>query len=159
MQKESNKDYYELQRSTDGGVSFSAFGSVNAQGESSLPLNYSFEDPNALVSAVHYRIKLVDLDNAFSYSQVIVVSPIIGLEDYVSVGTIIAANGNNTLLIDSEAPLNELKIYSLLGQEIFTKQLNGQKELTIDYSDFALPIGTYVLGLDDYLNHYKLNIR
>lgn len=156
MNAETNKDYYELQRSLDGGLTFVTFGAVNSLGSSAIPVSYSFEDPNELQTTTHYRIKLVDGNGSFSYSPIRVVSPIIGMEESLFMETIIEYNGDQSLRFLSDSPLQELKVYSVLGQLLFVKPLNHAREVVVDYSELPLAKGMYVIGIDQHDMHFKL---
>jgi hypothetical protein len=60
---------YQVERSTNG-VEFSSIGFVTAHGKSA----YSFTDNQAVNGTVFYRVKNVDLDGQFKYSNVVRVS-------------------------------------------------------------------------------------
>lgn len=63
---EKNVAYYEVQRSADG-TAFESIAKVNAEGKS----NYQFTDKHLLNEpVVYYRIRTVDLDGSYSYSEV-----------------------------------------------------------------------------------------
>jgi hypothetical protein len=73
---EHNTAYFEVERSLDN-VTFTATGQqVQASGESETPKQYQMNDklPGQLRSdVVYYRIKLVDQDGKFTYSNIVVV--------------------------------------------------------------------------------------
>ncbi len=72
-------DHFEILRSTDG-VNFSVIGSF-AAGKTS----YTYTDEKAPSGLSYYRLKNVDKDGAFSYSEIITIknnSPVIVLEKY-----------------------------------------------------------------------------
>jgi hypothetical protein len=62
---EINVNKYEVERSTSGNSGFTVIGSVSAKG---LP-SYSFTDESPLSGQVYYRVKNVDNDGLFSYSN------------------------------------------------------------------------------------------
>jgi sugar lactone lactonase YvrE len=66
-ENEQNYTNFTVERSTDNGATFDVLGGFasSAQG------TYSFRDPNPLVAADEYRLKLVDLNGSVSYSKVI----------------------------------------------------------------------------------------
>jgi len=71
--QETNAGYYEVERSGDQS-GWLALGSVKAKGNSSTTTNYSFSDGLPLDGTGYYRLKMVDLDGKFQYSQTISVS-------------------------------------------------------------------------------------
>jgi len=67
---EENFDRAEVQKSVDG-KNFKTIGTVKSKGNGiSVHNSYVFTDRSPLVSGtVYYRLKAIDLDNAFSYSK------------------------------------------------------------------------------------------
>ncbi len=70
---EINSDYFDVERSADG-INFASIGRVNAAGFSNSILNYSLLDEYPLSGNNYYRLKQVDLDNSFEYSNVVLIN-------------------------------------------------------------------------------------
>jgi hypothetical protein len=66
---EINFSHFTIERSGDG-ANWQPIGTVEAKGNSSLQINYSFKDAQPLAGANYYRLVLVDLDNSYTYSEV-----------------------------------------------------------------------------------------
>ncbi|HEY6902205.1 MAG TPA: T9SS type A sorting domain-containing protein [Puia sp.] len=71
-QTESNSSRFDIERSADG-ENWTSIGSVMARGNSALPVSYSFIDQRPLSGAGFYRLRMVDLDNSYVYSDIKVV--------------------------------------------------------------------------------------
>lgn len=71
---ERNNDYFEIERSQDGGNTFLPITRLPGAGDSREPTRYYFQD-RALPapSELYYRLKQVDMDGNFSYSNVSIV--------------------------------------------------------------------------------------
>lgn len=69
---ESNSKNFDVQRSTDG-VNWETIGTVDAAGNSSVELSYSFIDEHPVKGTNYYRLKLNDLDSRFNFSETRVV--------------------------------------------------------------------------------------
>ncbi len=69
---ETNSQYYQIERSTDLEPDFVAIGQVAAAGESNDLLAYEYADDLRRVNGtqVYYRIKMVDTDGTFEYSDI-----------------------------------------------------------------------------------------
>ncbi|MBB1286566.1 T9SS type A sorting domain-containing protein [Flavisolibacter sp. BT320] len=67
---EQNTDHFELERSADG-RSFSPIGRVAATGNTTSAVKYGFLDTHPGTGSKYYRVKVVDRDGKFSYSEVI----------------------------------------------------------------------------------------
>ena len=66
---ESNSDYFKVERSIDGS-NFDAIGKVKAQGNSVEQINYSFIDEDPVQGINYYRLRQVDLDGSFFFSEI-----------------------------------------------------------------------------------------
>jgi hypothetical protein len=66
---ESNNDYFAIERSTDG-INFEQIAKQAGAGNSVTTLNYFFKDDNSLKGISYYRLKQVDFDGKFSYSEI-----------------------------------------------------------------------------------------
>ncbi len=74
--QESNSKHYEIQRSVDG-LNFSKVGSVKAKGSSDLEVVYNYKDVSAEAGLNYYRLKLIDNDGVFQYSNIEAIDVII----------------------------------------------------------------------------------
>lgn len=72
-QQEYNSNYFEIERSTDG-ANFSSLGKVAAAGNSTQTLNYKFDDIKANAGNNYYRLKMVDKDGSFEYSNIVMIN-------------------------------------------------------------------------------------
>jgi hypothetical protein len=70
---ETNNDYFVVQRSLDG-VNWISIDSVNGAGTTNLVSNYSYTDDAPLFGVSYYRLKQVDFDLKFSFSNVAMVN-------------------------------------------------------------------------------------
>ena len=75
---EINNDYFEVERSMDGQI-FAAIGKVQGAGNSNSTLSYIYVDKTAAkafaqTNALFYRIKQVDFDGKYAYSNTIKVT-------------------------------------------------------------------------------------
>lgn len=69
---ESNSDRFVIERSADG-KEFITVGEVISAGESRERIEYSFDDQSPFSGKSYYRLKPVDLDGSFEYSNVVAV--------------------------------------------------------------------------------------
>lgn len=66
---ETNSAYFSVERSTNG-KDYTEIGKVTAAGNSTTARNYQFTDAQPAAGANYYRLKQVDKNNSFQYSQV-----------------------------------------------------------------------------------------
>ena len=67
---EINSSYFIIERSTDG-LHFETAGQVAATGNTTTRSDYQFTDQNISTGILYYRIKKVDRDGKFTYSNII----------------------------------------------------------------------------------------
>lgn len=67
---ETNCKGFEVQRSLDG-QSFEIIGWRNGAGSTAIPQNYSFDDDDIRGSTQYYRLKQIDFNGTFDYSDII----------------------------------------------------------------------------------------
>lgn len=107
---ENNADYFDVEYSVDG-IDFSSIGQTNAKGNSNNKNEYSFlHQTDSRVN--YYRLKNVDLDGAYSYSE------IIEIENDLS-GILLTRSGNEYIIKGLENSEGEISIYDLSGKKIF----------------------------------------
>lgn len=66
---ETNNSYFNVERSTDG-INWQVIGTVTAKGNSTTLTSYSFADALPVGGTNYYRLKQVDVNGIFKYSQV-----------------------------------------------------------------------------------------
>jgi len=70
---ETNNSRFELERSSDA-ISFKKIGFVSSKGlngNSTIELNYIFEDMNPMPGRNYYRLKQIDFNGQFEYSKIV----------------------------------------------------------------------------------------
>lgn len=71
-QSEFNSQKFEIERSVDG-VHFVKVGEKNAAGNSTTELRYNYLDPNMISNVYVYRLRMIDIDGKWTYSNQAVV--------------------------------------------------------------------------------------
>ena len=153
--KEENASHFEVQRSVDG-KEFENIGKVKALGYSANIVDYDLIDgrlPDA--QTVYYRIKEVDKNGTFMYSQTVSVKL-----PYTEAGILsISPNPSNEgeafdiEFHSHQVGTAELGIFNIMGQEVFSATYNCSKGLnTIDVDVNNLPAGTYFITLSQNEN-------
>lgn len=68
---EINSKYFDIEHSANG-KNWSIIGKVLAEGESQKLLTYHFTDNSPITGDNYYRLKMVDIDDSFAYSRILV---------------------------------------------------------------------------------------
>lgn len=140
---EENTDRFVVERSASGNV-FTSIGSISAGGGSNGG-NYSFTDLSPL-SMGFYRLKMLDKDGQFAYSNVIAVKSTDGIRKMI----VFPNPATDFLFIqsgDNKGPAS-LSVIDALGRLVKKEQqlLTGNNAFSIDLR--SLPKGHYYVVLD-----------
>jgi hypothetical protein len=136
---EKNSAYFVIERSYEG-ADFEPIGVVNAAGNSSSMINYSFLDSDLFRDGIYYyRIKEVDLDNQFMYSH------IASFKKTSTESVSIVQRGNTIYIDNSESPTMQVFLYSVDGKLLFEKNHQTQ-HLDIDIS-FLQSSAMYIVNV------------
>ncbi len=136
---EINVSHFDVQRSTDG-VNFTTVGTTAAVG----PSAYQFVDPVSSEGVYYYRLKSVDLDETYDYSQ----SAVINREGNPAI-SIWPNPASSVMNIDlgTYEGLTQIKLYNNLGQLVLNSDEQGGFVSTIDVSEFGA--GVYFLEINN----------
>jgi Secretion system C-terminal sorting domain len=69
---EVNSKSFEIERSVDG-INYVKIAEKAAAGNSTTDVNYSYLDPNMTAKTYYYRLRMVDIDNKFTYTNIAIV--------------------------------------------------------------------------------------
>jgi murein tripeptide amidase MpaA len=117
---ETNNQGFNIERKSADN-NFETIGYVSGNGTSTEPKNYSFTDKNVSPGSYVYRLKQIDFDGSFTYSDVVEVEVESALE--YSLAQNYPNPFNPSTVISYQLPVNSmvtLKIYDILGNEIAT---------------------------------------
>ncbi|MCK9209916.1 MAG: T9SS type A sorting domain-containing protein [Ignavibacteriaceae bacterium] len=113
-------------------------GFVQGYGNSNSPKKYSFEDKDPQAGKLQYRLKLIDFDGAFEYSNAVEIN------FDAPLNFVLEQNFPNPFnpetVISYQLPVSGfvvLKVYDLLGREVATL-VNKEEEAGIHHSTFSL---------------------
>lgn len=115
---ENNNDYFEVERSADG-LNWGPVDKISGTGNSSSLSNYSINDSTPYSGVSYYRLKQVDFNGQFSYSQTR--SVVLKIDNKL----LLYPNPAN-IIIRVEGPLkeiNNISVYNMLGQDL-TNQIS-----------------------------------
>ncbi|MDF2186931.1 T9SS type A sorting domain-containing protein [Paraflavitalea sp. CAU 1676] len=144
---EQQSSYFEVQRSSDG-IHFSAIGKVAAQGNSDRPVDYSFTDPQPQAAVNYYRLKMVDLDERFALSKIVLLR-----SDRAGQGIIASPNPvrDQLQVIWNHMPAGDYKIelFNSSGRlmKTFRAAVTSNNQVMVIAREASWLKGTYLLRL------------
>jgi hypothetical protein len=160
---ELNSRGFEIERSVNGHDNFATIGFVDGKGNSTEINYYSFIDEPQLSGAnqIYYRLKQVDFDGTFSYSDVVNVTYDVPAKFVLNQNFPNPFNPSTTInyFVPKESFVS-IKLFDFLGREVTTlvseTKSTGSYELSFNAS--SLPSGTYfyVMTADNYSTTKKM---
>ncbi len=129
---ETDSKEFVVERAT-GANSWQAIRTVRAAGNSSSALNYGIIDNTPAKGVNLYRLKMVDINGRFEYSEVRRVT----FDDVVSF-SLFPNPAKNTLRINADAGSFKnatLQLINVSGEILMTRQVKNIQQETIDVSD------------------------
>ena len=146
-QSEKNSKYFILESSASG-TNFSPIATINAAGNSSSEISYDYLDRNPIALTTYYRLKEIDIEGSYSYSNIVALTRSAG--GILSVSPVPA---ENNLHVEYDAMTEgtvNISVYSLSGRRIFQQQWDctkGVNVTTLDISSFNAAI--YFIEVND----------
>jgi hypothetical protein len=141
---EVNSDHFEIERSNDG-VNFIQIGSKQAAGTSITTINYSYLDADMAAPVYYYRIKIVDIDGQYKYSNIAVVRKPNGIKG-VRVFPNPVTDQVNLEFVNAKGKY-DITLFNQAGQRVMNR--NATIESTVQYVNMAkgsLPPGSYIIS-------------
>lgn len=144
---ENNSDRFEVERRIDNNLSFEKVGTVTARGNSSQTSSYTFTDQDALLNGTqfYYRLKMIDQDGRFIYSNLISLTN----TQQLFIKNVYATAGNSLVIIaGNKEKVKEINIRVLnaVGQLMLSRR-TAYQDTRIDLSTLAS--GTYFVEIKD----------
>lgn len=148
---ETNNQGFEIERSVDG-LSFNNIGYVPGFGTTTEPKSYSFTDQSVTSGKYYYRLKQIDFDGSFTYSDVAEVEVSLPIEFTLEQNYPNPFNPATT--IEFSLPVDaqvKISLYNLMGEkvaEVINRDFAAGNH-RIEFNASQLTSGVYL---------YKLNV-
>ncbi|MEO0337827.1 MAG: NosD domain-containing protein [Bacteroidota bacterium] len=145
---EVNNKSFVIERSQNG-LAFYEIGEREGIGTTNVPQQYSFYDPNPMAGANYYRLRQIDFDVQFEYSEIILIEN----QKLESQGTIVFPNPNRFGLVQLQYTASketdlEVELFDNYGRRMRWQNIKtrfGRNSVTLDYTD--LPQGIYYIRI------------
>ncbi|MBC8045607.1 MAG: T9SS type A sorting domain-containing protein, partial [Fimbriimonadaceae bacterium] len=156
---EINSLRFEIERSLDG-VDFEYIGEMDAAGNSTATLNYTFIDDAPVFGNNYYRLKMVDADETFTYSNTISIY----VEGENLSNYIIYPNPVQDVLFIAVYSTNDIitaiTVHDLLGRKIMLNSFYlNEGDNIIRLNTKLLASGTYFISITDIHSQEKLSSK
>ncbi len=155
-QSEINNERFEIERSSDG-INFTYLKTIQGAGTTNEPQAYTALDENPIsVGTSYYRLKQVDTDGNFTYSNVDVLNAPDGL-NLVNTYPVPAVDKLTVLLTSSDDTQITIQITNSTGQAVRNeKRYIYAGVSTLDFDISQLATGYYVIELTTVSGLYSV---
>jgi hypothetical protein len=145
---EINNDHFEIERS-DNAADWFKIAQVQGAGNSNENIDYSLVDAEPLAGPNYYRLKQIDYDGHFAYSEIAEVEFGAGQKS-TAVMTIYpnplpAGKPLNIALAGTSDAIKHITISNDLGQPVYQKDPTDEQGYRI--TGLSLPTGTYIINV------------
>jgi hypothetical protein len=159
---ESNNDYFVLERSSDL-LSFDEIATIDGAGNSLHKKNYSYSDPIETSGLFYYKLKQVDFDGSYTYSNVIALETSFNTSSFFASVYPNPTKDEFTIATNARLESNsiEVEIYSSQSKLIHSESLTGStnaSNYTIDVRSLESGIYTIRLRSGDQVEVKKIVI-
>lgn len=144
---ETNNDYFSIERSSDG-QAFIEIGRINGAGNSQSESTYTYTDFTPKIKTNYYRIKQIDFDGKYEYSNIISLKNKNKEKDKLLLYPNPAKNNLRLDFSTDHSSTAYIKIIDTQGKSILTQQSIlgiGNNSILLDIT--SLPTGAYILKL------------
>ena len=145
---ELNNDFFEVQRSIDA-QNWDVIGQVTGNGTTDALSEYDHLDAKAPIGQVYYRLRQVDFDGVFEYSDIVGVLSKSSERDFtLSYYPNPVKNILNLDIFGLQGVPAKLQVIDITGKMLIEQEFRAEennKSLTLDTQ--ALPSGVYTLSL------------
>ena len=146
--QELNNSYFQVERSSDGSSNWSVIATVIGAGNSQVVNNYNSYDATPVSGVNYYRLKQVDMDGKYSYSNTVAVKM-----DLQKIAVSVLANPfYNTLSVNFVSPTSQMvtaRLVDITGKQIAIQQwslTNGSNQKNLSNVS-SLQHGLYILSI------------
>ena len=139
---ETNNDYFDIQRSEEGNL-WKTIGEEKGKGNSELISVYDFQDENPFLGVNYYRLKQVDIDGSYEYSNIVSV-----VVDRLNFPTSIFPNPTSDLLnIHCSQTIEKITLFNVVGTQfdLPVQESNNYYQLNVS----EMNTGIYFIKIND----------
>ncbi len=150
---ETNNDYFEIMRSTDG-ITFISIGTVDGAGTSNTLHNYSYTDEGLGQGTYYYKLRQVDFNMDATFSQTLSVTmnePVLS----VVIPTHVASGDPLKVLMDNTSKQTSISLVDLTGK-VYYRYNHPVAQIETN----GLPAGLYLVKIvsDDQVVTRKITV-
>lgn len=145
---EENFSHFIVERRSSGDDEFEEVGKLFSNGDANFEKSYQWVDLN-IKEIFYYRLKMVDFDNSFEYSDVVFIQQYF---EGITIHQVFPnpTNGNLNIDLTSEDKQVQIEIFNVHGKKTLEQSYDmDHQSARLNLNVKNLPIGWYVLRISD----------
>lgn len=144
---EKNNSHFEIERSSDG-FNFEKINEIKGRGNSQEKIQYNMVDHAPVIGTSYYRLKQVDLDGSFEYSQIRAV-----VIDDEKVSFFFPNPAKGDIYFRNLESKSNVIIQNMLGQIVLNETINESNKISTE----SLENGTYMIRYGNKVQKLIIN--
>ncbi len=148
---ETNSDYFEIERRNNNTQKFNALGKVESKGNSTSAIAYQFLDTQPNTGTNYYRLKQMDHNGQFHYSNTIAIT----YANEKGATKIYPSLTRDHIFIESTEKVNQVFIYNTNGQKIKERSVIDPILTRVDVGDLISGVYLVVLKSEGKLETFR----
>ena len=145
---EINNDYFAVEHSNNG-LDVNIIGHVPGNGNSNYVQEYEFYYDGNTENPNYFRLKQVDFNGNFEYSEIIVIE---GINN--NLGFYFDNNTKTLFFTGINDDLQNISIYDVSGKVVYTSNINSGNKIILSH----LQSGIYIINMNNSFNSYRQKI-
>jgi len=126
--QEINNDYFQIERKTTQSQTWAPIGKILGEGNSETTIRYSFTDTKPVNGLNYYRLKQIDYDGQFEYSEMVSVE----IKNTISIDVFPNPTAAElTIVAPADFTKGEIRLYNTSGKMLISKTINNRNYLNL----------------------------
>ena len=153
---ETNSAFFDIEKSLDG-FNFYKLGEISAIGNSENVVYYGFNDKNPTYGKAYYRIKQIDIDGNYVYTDVMVQY----YENKLASNEMFVAFSEGTLQLRFNKYIGEgsIEVLSVNGQLVLQEKIEVDNYFYSLQTDKSIASGLYIVRFNNLENYWVKKIK
>jgi len=145
-QSETDNDYFKIEKSTNG-IDWEIVTKIDGAGNSSTTINYEIYDNRCQLSTSYYRLKQVDFNGDYTYSDI----KTINFDDLIGISVYPNPSSNKITVSAHGLNIEDCNLYNNYGQNISSSiTINELENNQISITTSYLPDGVYLVKVKSF---------
>jgi len=145
-QSETDNDYFKIEKSTNG-IDWEIVTKIDGAGNSSTTINYEIYDNRCQLGTSYYRLKQVDFNGDYTYSDI----KTINFDDLIGISVYPNPSSNKITVSAHGLNIEDCNLYNNYGQNISSSiTINELENNQISITTSYLPDGVYLVKVKSF---------